>query len=268
MAKSTREQKRRAKNRIEELREKAGLTRRALAARIATSSKQIERWENGEEIAPGIAAVLAFALGQTLDVVFPPLANGEPTDEDGWRRLGFDLDAPLFTWEFEIQLRGFDKTFRYLVDRKDAERIAEILDADCDFDFIAFDSVGRSVYVSTKDIQYVQVLHEVTTLFPGVKYGGGELRPSYSDLHLYFRGRATPMSIDAFGMDEEEAENAFARLDGASDYANEFIAFEDDDGDLVCTRASELVLIEVPQAELLEEMEELDDEFWTEEAPP
>lgn len=179
MAKSKEVKAHVVKNRIADVRKKAGLTRRALGARMATSQQQVERWEKGEEIAPAIAGLLALALEQPPEAVFPGLAGGMPTNEEEWHQLGFDLQAPLFTWEIEIVLRGFEHPFHYLVDRKDADRIANILDGDCEFDFIAFDSVGRSVHVSVKDIQYAQVLHEVTTLIPGVKYGAGELQPTF-----------------------------------------------------------------------------------------
>ena len=165
-------------------------------------------------------------------------------------------------------MRAPGSTFAYLVDRLDAERISGVLRGECDFDFISFASVGRSIHVSVKDIRYCRVLHEVTTVIPGTKYSGAELHPSYSDLHLYFRGRSEPVTIDAFQMNEEELENFFPVFRCATDSANEFLAFNDEDGDLISVHAGELTVAEVPHLDLLKEMDELDESFWEEEAPP
>lgn len=82
-------------------------------------------------------------------------------------------------------------------------------------------------------------------------------------MRLYFRGRTSPLSVDAFQMDEEELMYSFADLDCALDYTNQCIAFDDEDGDVICVRAGELMLAEVPHLDLLMEMDELDDEFWS-----
>lgn len=249
-----------AQNRIAELREAAGLTRRALGARLATSPEQVERWEAGQEITLIAATCLAIELLHPIHVVFPSLASGEPANQAEWESRGFVLEAPALTWLIQIKLQGFEKWFSYLVDREAAERVAGILDNTNGYDFIAFSSNTRSIYVSTKDIQRIQIGEP--RLASDVEQDFSVLEPTFSDLNLYFRGEREPMRIPSAALDLEDAALAFVGLDCSIDHADEFIPFTDEEDYLSRVRTGALLLVELPHEELVEEMQALGEGFW------
>jgi transcriptional regulator with XRE-family HTH domain len=250
------------KNNIAELREAADLTQRALGALLATSARQIARHEQGEQISPAMALAMARVLGQPLNSIFPEIGDAPPKSEKEWKRLGFDLLAPLPTWQLNIHLRGIDEPFAYLVDSADCLRLNDLLDGRYSMDFITFDSCGRSIYVNAERVQRISVVEDGAALLSPPDHSLGQLEPHFASFRAFFADRRTPWVIPALDMEEYDIGHAFEALEGAIDVKDEFLSFYDAELDLVHVRIGEIILAELPTFELLGEMGMLGSDFW------
>lgn len=237
------------KNRIEQFREAAGLTQRALGALLATSPEQIARHEAGAQISPDMASAIARVLGQSLSTIFPDIGERPPKSQREWKRLGFDVLAPSPTWYAHIRLRGVDEEFSYLVDSAECARLDRIFDGVDVSDFISFSSCARSIYVNAKCIQRISIFEDEAALEPGFRHSVDVLEPKFGLLRIHFRDRANAWEIPS----DEDIDGVFSALEGAIDIADEFLSFYRECG-TVYIRTGEIALVEVPKPELLDEM--------------
>ncbi|MGD9966383.1 MAG: helix-turn-helix transcriptional regulator [Hyphomonadaceae bacterium] len=243
-------------NRITALRTAAGLTQRALGARIAATRQQIARLEAGETPSSYLAFAVAWALGEPVDAIFPdlaPLAANPPLGV-GFGAHGLTYVADLPTWHACLQLRGVAREVFYDIDEIDALRIKDALEQRCRCSFINFESEGRLIWVKVSDIQYAHVIEETFTLMPGAEHDYGQLTPSHAELRLHLRGRAEPLSFPGLSLPQSLLDG-LAAPDAADNGPGQFWAFDDDEHNCFCISVADLVLIEAPMPELLDEID-------------
>ncbi len=247
-----------ATNRIAVIRRKAKLSKRALAAKLATSPEQIERYESGQTISPELANVIATTLETPIEQVFPGLANNPPTTDEEWLKLGFEPGASVPSWLLTLSLRSLPSPRYYQIDEDDLNHIASLFNNLRARDFLTFDSGARSIYVSVAEVQYAYLRNDSPTAFvlPTTDW----LRPEHASVRIFFSGRSEPVVFPASDFERRHLDTAFTPLHCSADTADEFLTLPATDF-LMPLRRAEIALVEVPSAELVEETELLGGAF-------
>ena len=162
IAKATK--RRRAANRIRQLRTKLGLSQRALAKKVDVSQQHLQRLETSDDVNVGflLATRLCQALGAPLDIVFPQtrtILSSLPAAEEGRRRsidpLFYDrkvresmgkagIDMDVTPWYIAMKLRGRAETVDVLLADGEYSRLWSVLQREPVGDsFVVFESADR-----------------------------------------------------------------------------------------------------------------------------
>jgi DNA-binding XRE family transcriptional regulator len=263
---STAISRQRVKNRVAFFRQKTGLSQTGLALRVNTSQQQISRIEKGQDTSPRLAVNIAAALGQTLETIFPDLKNLKQVIEVGgdsrdvFKRAGIveQRGWPTSVLRFDMYMGDMKSTIRSFVYHADEEEIqrtrADILNKEADDNsFLAFSSVGRSIYINVKHLLRMYHLGEMDALWGENRFN--HLKCGYDNVNIWMRGETDVWSMPSEELDLEEFEQLMFLRDthGYSRY----IEFNDNDGESVVVNVDNMAVVEIPSAELLEEFDKL-----------
>lgn len=263
---STAISRRRVKNRVAFFRQKTGLSQTGLALKVNTSQQQISRIEKGQDTSPRLAVNIAAALGQSLETIFPDVKSLKQVIEGGgdprevFKRAGFveKHGWPTSLLRFDMYMGDKKNTIRsfvYHVEEEEIQRIVTNLinkDGD-DNSYLAFSSVGRSIYINVGHLQRMYHLGEMDALWGDNRFN--HLKLGYDNVNIWMHGETDIWSIPSGELDLEEFEQ-FMFLEGKYRYSR-FIGFNDEDGEHVVVSVDNMVVVEIPSAELLAEFDKL-----------
>lgn len=250
-------------SKLREARDTAGLTQRALGARIGASWKCVGRIEMGETPSPALAFALSWALDAPVERIFPELAHlaTNPPPEIVFRGKHLTHICDLPRWLIGLELQGFPKPIYYDVNDLDAYDAPAALIERPEQQFILFDSDARTIWVNRNHIQSLRVRKELFTLRPGYTHDFGALSPAHADLRIFFADSPEPTSVRVLDWGVGVLTKTLFSFAHDADYP-EFLSFVDNEGDHVCVRSGEISLIELPKQALIEEMRGLASDFW------
>lgn len=239
------------KNRVSQLRKKLGLTQRVLAEHAGTSQQQIARIEAGVQgVRLELANRIAVALGCQLAEIFPTLGSprglGRSSRTNKQSKLlaaGLDPDPKYWTARFF----AFDgRTFEYEVSGDEKARLEKIF-SDGRSDTAVFASNSQCVAMNPRKIAATHFLWEG---FDSSK----EEEDERCLLKLHLIGTEEPIVFgvepDQLSMEDDEEgfssqlQRLFFQLETAFD--DDVVSFDDEDGERVYIRRTEVLAIEVP----------------------
>lgn len=268
-------------NKIRELRLKKGWSQKKLAKAVGTSQQQIQRFETGAPVKLQMAGVLAEALGVSVPTVFPGsrlglervLRKGSIAEaytneeiEDSLLNAGIESD-PVF-WTARVLLRGADpaKDIRFykigVADRKRVDRHYLGI-GNQPPGFFHFESEDKVVLVNMDHVVFWQNCWDPPTIVEQEK-------EPFCGLDVYFAGKkeALCFGVEPDGPapespDGEDEDGQFRwltmHLEAGLD-KDDFIDFEDEDGEVAHLRVGDIAVIEMARylthPELLDDIEE------------
>jgi putative transcriptional regulator len=243
-----------ARNHIIQLRKKLGLTQRALADRAGTSQQQVQRIEAGVQgVRLELAARIATALGTDLAEIFPSLAPGSKRGSSARSRYaikpkkfveaGLDPDPKYWTARF---IAADGRVFEYEVPSDEKDRLKKI-----------FSHAGSTAAVFTTRSQCVALnprkVAAAHFLWEGYDLTQEEDEDDSCRLKLHLIGTGEPVVFDVkpdqrlMGEDEDgsssQLQRLFFELESGLD---DVVLFDDEDGERVYIRPTEVLAIEVP----------------------
>lgn len=238
------------KNRVHQLRKRAKLTQRELAARVGTSQQQIQRIEAGAAaVRLDVATRIASALGLRVHAVFPGLPRSTTTRASARKKptsAAIDTGSP----DWSIKFFMFDgRVFEFQIDggQHEMDRLESIISSQRKR-FVVFNSNDRIIAVNRSKIAACQFLYDLPSISDQK-----ETSDNYK-LRLYLVGAPLPISFDlepdsrTLEEDDDGSQSQLQFLlmnvDGSDD--EEAFSFEDVDGERVYIRANEALLIDVP----------------------
>src|SRR5262245_8555366 len=250
-------------NRIKEFRQQLGLTQHALARKVGTSQPQIGRIEAGKTEAPAeVAAALASALGQPLDILFPDAgkllariqneirtSECPASDKGGSHMTAHGVKADAQRWNLRCLLRGHDEPLRFQISESEKRRLLKKIQQEKDessfMSFVIFDTRTARIAMNLGELQLCRFRRHVSR--------EEEEYERQSDIRIYFRGGAEPFLFDAQRdsghPDNEEDPGAFRHIFTMLDFETEKhyrYRFREPDGEDVFVRAGDIALLEVP----------------------
>lgn len=247
-------------NNIHKLRTALGLSQRALAVAVGTSQQQIQRVESGVQKARlDLAVKIAEALNSNLQQVFPNLSlpasvknrkikkeEAESVIEKAFAKAGIDPDVRYWT----VKIGFVDgRSFFYPVAADEKERISSIV-WNSTFDFIVFDTRTKRVAINGSKIGYCHFLFDLGVLEED------EEECNECKVVVNFIGSQSPVSFDV-DPDEKEIEEddqgfssqlqgMFISIEGSSADEQQVLVFDDEDGERVFLRTSQILTLEAP----------------------
>jgi transcriptional regulator with XRE-family HTH domain len=253
------------KNRVRAMREKRGLTQRALADAIGTSQQQIQRLEtDATSVKLDIALRVCDALEAELSQLFPGTRQLVGTGKQRKSRkelvelhydsaalrtfneAGIDLDPA--TWILKLRLRG-GTTPTFVIATAEAERLRRNLeDRSSSSSFFVFNS---SLVVVALNWKHLLHYHE---LWDGhVDADWHDPAISSEDVSVYLADSPTPLLFDAYPDEgDPQSDNDTGRLRGLLFELEtflepgEFVSFMDTDGEHAFFRADDVALMTIP----------------------
>jgi len=253
-------------NRIRHFRQKAGLTQRKLAELSRTSQQQIQRIEAGVQSARlELAARLCSALNQNVEVVFPgtkkPLEKfrtavkaGRHTDFDDrstpvMEKAGLDVEPEV--WFLKVWLRSQPNAEVFPISGIEQKRLWRLLQEGVAPGFAVFDSEDERIAINPSQLLVWHFLWE----------GSLALRDptpkKFPGLVVFLADRAEPLEFEIddddteFGPEENDGrgtqlQRLFFDLETFGTDPESVLSFEDQGGEEVFLRASDVKLLRVP----------------------
>jgi transcriptional regulator with XRE-family HTH domain len=271
-------------NRIRHFRQKAGLTQRQLAALSGTSQQQIHRIEAGVQSARlELAARLCSALNQNVEVVFPgtkkPLEKFRTAVKAGthtrfddhstavMEKAGLDVEPEV--WFLKVWLRSHTNAEIFPISGIEQKRLWSLLQEEKAFGFAIFDSEGERIAINPRHLLVWQLLWESSL---GVRNSHEQ---KFAGLVVLLSDRTEPLEFEIgeddaeFGPEENEGrgtqfQRLFVDLETWDLESDNVVSFEDNDGEEVFLRTSDVKLLRVPLSAVepkLAEAEIADPEF-------
>ena len=153
--------------------------------------------------------------------------------------------APQHT--LKILIRDIDEPFFYEVPESEKNRVQGFLNSRTESEegksgmgFIVFETMDRQLHVAVA-IRYLQLIH---FLWDPSIHAGERLEPVRDEtMSIYLNGRTKPFeaSVD----DPVEAAQIVTGLDSEPGFFGMFHSFEDVDGEPVCVRIDQIMLLEI-----------------------
>src|SRR4030095_9301344 len=260
--KPIRKPKRIMTTRIKEFRQQLGLTQHALAKRIGTNQPQIGRIEAGKTEAPAeVAAALASALGQPLDILFPDagkllarIQNEIRTPESPARDQGrsdMTITGPKANaqrWNLRCLLKGHQEPLRFEISENEKRRLLKKIQQEkyesSFMSFAVFDTRTARIALNLAELQFCRFVPHLPREEEYIRQ---------SDIQIYFRGATEPFLFDAQRdsghPDDEEDAGVFRHIFMMLDFETEKpyrYRFREPAGEDVFIRAGDIALLEVP----------------------
>jgi DNA-binding XRE family transcriptional regulator len=256
------------KNRVRELREKAGLSRIELAKAAGITAAIVQRIENEKQAAalPHARAVCG-ALGKSLNVVFPgsqkildALQAESRYVSDLWEKLRqTGIEADPRTHLLKVILRGHRKPMLFNVSPAEKARLFTVIQherADEDEEsFIVFDTPASTVAINLRRLSFCHFLWDAGWLVKNddtVEQDRLAQDDARHQVVLYLNEDETPLTFEA------EPESSDPEDGDIGDFACIFsmlqdgcppsgrLHFEDADGEDAFIRTGDITLLEVP----------------------
>src|SRR5882757_3783200 len=242
-----------AKNRLSQIRKSRALTQRGLAELAGTSQQQVQRIEAGVQgVRLELATKIAVALKCELAEIFPSLVAhqarkkahpNQRVSEEKFLEAGLDPDPVLWT----IKLFAHDgRVFLYRIASDEKSRLERLLSAG-ENEFLVFTTDSHRIALNPKKIAATQFLFDI----------GAELTSEGQEkyeLSLHLIAARDPI---IFGIDpdqrslDDEDDGASAQFQSLFFYLDlgvedEVLWFDDEDGERVYLKPSEILVMEVP----------------------
>jgi transcriptional regulator with XRE-family HTH domain len=256
-------------NRIREFRHNAKLTQLQLSAKARIGLSRLQRLEAGiEPVRVDHAQRICLALGSTLEVIFPAtLAIAEKFTHGNnscWELLGDQefreqletagMDTDPLQWTFKYHLRGGCEGLVEVSGKTKRRLWSAVHDAIGEVsEFVVFDGGGKRLALNLKYLDLCQFLFDRadTVTHKEDERGLQELQLFLADDREPHRFEVEPdyMKTEAIdiGMNHRSAQlqSLLTALKTGHD-AEEFLGFEDFDGEVAFFRRDAVALVTVP----------------------
>ncbi|RZI41498.1 XRE family transcriptional regulator [Herbaspirillum sp. HC18] len=285
------------KNRVRELREKAGLSRVELARAAGVTAAIVQRIENEKQAAALPHAIaICGALGKSLNVVFPgsqKFLNALQADpayvSELWEKLRqTGIEADPRSHVLKIILRGHRQPMFFNVSPEEKARVFQVVQHeranDDEEPFIVFDTPASTVAINLRRLSFCHFLWDAGWLMKEDETAEQDRLAQDDTRHqvvLYLNEDETPLTFEA------EPESSDFEDGDIGDFACIFsmlqdgcppsdrLHFEDADGEDAFIRVGDITLLEVPifvldheEREAISEDEDEDDDADNHDSPP
>jgi transcriptional regulator with XRE-family HTH domain len=242
------------KNRISEIRKSRGLTQRALAELAGTSQQQVQRIEAGVQgVRIELATKIAAALGLELPDIFPALVAPRQLKRFGQSRYVSNparfedgrIDSDPRAWTVKFFTHD-GRVFLYGISSDEKSRLEKIVSHSADR-AVVFAATTHWVAVNQSKIAATQFLFDLNAVDDEEHDDEIELR-----LHLIGAKEPVVFGIEPDTQTLEEADHGssaqmqrmFLQLEMQDD--DNVVFFDDQDGERVYLRSTEILIVEVP----------------------
>ncbi|WP_210250687.1 helix-turn-helix transcriptional regulator [Mesorhizobium sp. SARCC-RB16n] len=247
---------------MRELRRKKGLTQKQLATLAGTSQQQVQRIEAGAQNARfDLAIAICGALGVRMPDAFPSTelalrragkrmktmadAYSDKRTADELKAAGLDMHPEY--WTFRYRLRG-GADGDLPISGTDYDRLWHLVQASDDGAFLVFDSGNRRYAINPKHLIFCQFL------FDGPGRQPQDDEADEGEARFYLAEAAEPLTFSVepdltpFGDDTDweggELQGLFLSAETGLT-ADEWLTFEDGDGERVFIRAGEVTMFSI-----------------------
>ena len=249
-------------NRVKALRQKHGLTQKALASLVGTSQQQIQRIETGKiaarlEVATKLAHVLEIPLSNLFPDSKKPLekvmhafrSEKAPPNEAYVALSRAGIEADIREWFFKVRLRGHKDSLQFRISPDEQRRLFQLVQRENSpvegLSFVVFDTNDSRIAINVRELVYCHFL------FEGFPMPEEEPESSYV-VEVFLAGdeKALHFAVepdDGDPDDEEEGQfrGIFFDMELHVEETERFY-FEDEDAEDVFLRAGDVALLKVP----------------------